>query len=152
MIEIKFDKKKKKKGSKVVKQTSDTPRKNIETSKKLAWFSAVCFAVSIMYSILIFTYGAIQDKMIDYTMLITLITVTGAVFGATTTFYYNKSKSENIFKIRRSFLKLKFLILKVINLLDETRTQTELENELAKIDDGLNESEIVANQDIEYNG
>ena len=85
-------------------------------------------------------------------MLITLITVTGAVFGTTTTFYYNKSKSENIFKIRRSFLKLKFLILKVINSLDETRTQTELENELSKIDDGLNEAEMVANQDVEYNG
>lgn len=127
-------------------------KNQVETSKKLAWFSGICFVLVIMYSILIFTYGTIQDKMIDYTLLITLITVTGTVFGTTTTFYYNKSKSENIFKIRRSFLKLKFLILKVVNLLDETRTQTELENELAKIDDGLNESEIIANQDIEYNG
>lgn len=127
-------------------------KKKIETSKKLAWFSGICFAVAIVYSILIFTYGTLQNTMIDYTMLITLITVTGAVFGATTTFYYNKSKSENIFKIRRSFLKLKFLILKTINSLDEIRTQTELENELAKIDDGLNEAEIIANQDIEYNG
>ena len=127
-------------------------KKRIETSKKLAWFSGICFAVAVVYSVLIFTYGTLQDKMIDYTMPMTLITITGAVFGTTTTFYYNKSKSENIFKIRRSFLKLKFLILKVINSLDETRTQTELENELSKIDDGLNEAEMIANQDIEYNG
>ena len=127
-------------------------KQKTETSKKLAWFSGICFAIAIVYSILIFTYGTLQDKMIDYTILITFITVTGAVFGTTTTFYYNKSKSENIFKIRRSFLKLKFLILKSINSLDEARTQTELENELLKIDDGLNEAEIVANQDIEYNG
>ena len=127
-------------------------KQKMETSKKLAWFSGICFAIAIVYSIFIFTYGTIQDKMIDYTMPITLVTITGAVFGTTTTFYYNKSKAENIFKIRRSFLKLKFLILKVINLLDEARTQTELENELAKIDDGLNEEEIISNQNIEYNG
>lgn len=126
-------------------------KKKIETSKKLAWFSGICFALAIVYSAVMFAYGVLHDKMIDYTVLITFVTVTGAVFGTTTTFYYNKSKAENIFKIRRSFLKLKFLILKVINSLDEIRIQTELESELSKIDDGLNEIEIIANQEIEYN-
>jgi hypothetical protein len=118
----------------------------------LAWFSGICFGLTIVYSILIFTYGTLRDKMIDYTVIMTLITVTGAVFGTTTTFYYNKTKTENSFKIRRSFLKLKFLVLKTINLLDETRIQSELENEFSKIDDGLNETEIIANQEIEYHG
>lgn len=127
-------------------------KNKIETSKKLAWFSGICFGLTIVYSILIFTYGTLHDKMIDYTVIMTLITVTGAVFGTTTTFYYNKTKTENSFKIRRSFLKLKFLVLKTINLLDETRIQSELENEFSKIDDGLNETEIIANQEIEYHG
>lgn len=145
MMLSKYNKKKKDKNTK-------QPKKKVETSKKLAWFSGICFAIAIVYSMLIFTYGAIQDKMIDYTMPITLITVTGAVFGTTTAFYYNKSKTENVFKIRRSFLKLKFLILKVIGLLDDERVQTELENEFSKIEDGLNEAEILANQEITYNG
>ena len=94
-------------------RSENMSKNKIQTSKKLAWFSGICFAITILYGIFIFTYGTIQDKMIDYTMPVTLVTVTGAVFGTTTTFYYNKSKAENIFKIRRSFLKLKFLILKV---------------------------------------
>lgn len=141
-------KKKKKK-----KDTSQklAAKKKAETSKKLAWFSGICFAVAIVYSIAIFTYSIIYDKMCDVTLPVTLLTVTGAVFGTTCAFYYNKSKGENLFKIRRSFLKIKYLILKAIGVLDEMRVQSEIENELSKIDMDFDMEEEKTKEDITYN-
>ena len=119
--------------------------------------------VVLIYSMVIFAYGIFSCKTYgeysaynytatDYTMLITLITVTGATFGTTTAFYYNKSKYENVNKIQRSFLKSKYLILKEINALDECRIQSELENELAKIEYDADNEKSSANQEITYNG
>lgn len=126
--------------------------KKMETSKKLAWFSGVCFAIAIMYSILIFTYCSITGRICDYTMLITLISVTGAVFGTTVAFYYNKARFENTMKLQTASLKSKYLILKDVNLLDEYRTQTELENELSKIECSIDNEKMMSNQEITYNG
>ena len=114
-------------------------KKKMETSKKIALFSGICFAVSLLYSMIIFSYSVVYDKGCDLGFLLTLITVTGGAFATTAAFYYVKSKWENLFKIRRSFLKVKYLILKDVNLLDEYRTQQELEDELAKIDTDIEE-------------
>ena len=127
-------------------------KQKIETSKKLAWFSGICFAIALIYSVLIFTYVTITDKMCDFTLPVTLITVTGAVFGTTCAFYYNKSKGENLFKIKRSYLKIKYLILNIIGALDEGRIQNEIENELAKIDADFDMEEEKIKEDITYNG
>ena len=72
----------------------------METSKKLAWLSGVCFIVALVYSIGVFTYSVLNDISCDFTMLITLITVTGAAFGVTCSMYYNKSRFENTIKIK----------------------------------------------------
>lgn len=138
-------------------------KKKVETSKKIAWLSGICFVVVLIYSMVIFAYGIFSCKtygeyptynytVTDYTMLITLITVTGATFGTTTAFYYSKSKYENVNKIQRSFLKSKYLILKEINALDESRIQSELENELSKIEYDADNEKSLANQEITYNG
>ena len=126
--------------------------KKIETSKKLAYLSGICFVVTLLYSIGIFTYSVVCDKLCDFTMLITLITVTGAAFGTTTAFYYSKAKFENIIKLQKSTLKTKYLILKDINALDEMRVQTELENELFKIESDIGNEKTMSNQEITYNG
>ena len=131
---------------------NNVPKQKMETSKKLAWFSGVCFAIALIYSILIFTYATITDKMCDFTLPVTLITVTGAVFGTTCAFYYNKSKGENLFKIKRSYLKIKYLILNIIGTLDEGRIQHEIENELSKIDADFDMEEEKIKEDITYNG
>ena len=144
MIEVKFEKKQKNK--KVMKSI-----KKMETSKKLAWSSGMCFISAIIYSILIFTYGVVTDKQCDFTMLITLITVTGAVFGMTTAFYYNKARFENCIKIQKSSLKSKYLILKDIQALDDSRVQIELENELSKIESDIDNEKTMSNQEITYN-
>lgn len=123
----------------------------IETSKKLAWFSGICFAIAIIYSITIFTYCSIQDKICDFTMLITLNTVTGTVFGTIVAFYLNKSRFENVIKLQCSSLKSKYLILKDVDLLDKYRVQTELDNELSKIDSVIDDEKTMSNHEITYN-
>jgi predicted DNA-binding transcriptional regulator len=127
-------------------------KNKIENSKKLAWFSGICFALSIIYSFLIFTYGTLQDKMIDYTMIITLITATAAVFGVTMASYMNKGRYENTVKIQSGFLREKYSILKELGVLDNTRAISEIEDEFNEIENDYDNEKSMANQEITYNG
>ena len=90
--------------------------------------------------------------MPDMTVLITLITVTGAAFGVTMATYSNKSRYENVIKEQRATLKMKYLILKDVGALDEYRLQMELENELSKIESDVETEKSAANQEVSYNG
>ena len=63
-----------------------------------------------------------------------------------------RSRYENIIKLQKSTLKTKYLILKDINALDEMRVQTELENELFKIESDIDNEKTMSNQEIIYNG
>ena len=127
-------------------------KKRMETSKKLAWASIICFVATIIYGIVIFTYSIIYDKVFDAGLLVTMVTVTGAAFATTTAFYYNKSRYENLIKLQQSFLKTKYLILKDVQMLDEYRVQTELDTELSKIESNMENESIITNQEITYNG
>ena len=122
----------------------------IETSKKLAWLAGICFLSTIIYSILIFTYSVVTDKACDFTMIITLITITGATFGTTCAFYYNKSKSENLFKMKRSFLKYKYQILSEMHIMTDEYAQSEIETEVNKIECDFDETEDAVEEDITY--
>lgn len=124
----------------------------METSKKLAWLAGICFLVTIVYSILIFTYSVVADKICDFTMLITLITITGAAFGTTCAFYYNKAKGENLFKMKRSFLEYKCQMLREMDALTADYLQEEVENEMQKIESDLEEEEESLDEDITYIG
>lgn len=152
MINFKFGKKKKKKGSKTVKQTSDTPKMKMTNSQRLAWFSGTCFAIAIIYSILIFTYGIFTGSMCDFTMLITLITVAGAVFSVTMVSYASKSRYENVTRIEQGFLREKFSILKELGVLDKSRAVQEIEDEFTEMEDNADNEKHLANQEITYNG
>lgn len=127
-------------------------KKKVETSKKLAWFSGVCFAIAVIYSIIIFTYGAYTGLEYDFTLPITLITVTGAVFGVVMTMYSNKARYENVIKINMSYLKEKYVILKELGVLDNDRATQEIEEELTEIDVDFDNEKSMANQEITYNG
>lgn len=145
MILHKYNKKK-------IKQSQDLPKKKMETSKKLAWFSGICFALSVIYSILIFTYGTWAGVMCDFTLPITLITVTGAVFGVVMATYSNKSRYENTIKIQQGFLREKYSILKEIGVLDNDRAVQEIEEEFTEIENDFDNEKSIANQEITYNG
>lgn len=126
-------------------------KNKIQTSKKLAVFSCICFAVVLVFSMVTFTYCAIMDKTPDMTVLITLITITGGAFGVTMATYSNKSRYENVIKEERKTLKAKYLILKDVGSLDEERLKAEIENELSKIDSDAETEKSASNQEITYN-
>jgi hypothetical protein len=136
------------------KKDKDTKKSNkkMETSKKLAWFSGICFAVAVMYSVLIFAYGIIVGAMCDFALPITLITVTGAVFGVTMVAYNSKSRYENVTKIQKDFLREKYSILKDIGVLDYNRAVMEIEEEFTEIEVNADNEKTMANQEITYNG
>lgn len=123
----------------------------IQTSKKLAVFSCVCFAIAIVFSMIAFAYCAIKDKTPDMTVLITLITVTGGAFGVTIASYSNKSRYENVIKEQRETLKAKYLILKDVGALDEERLRMEIEDELSKIESDAETEKSASNQEVSYN-
>ena len=127
-------------------------KKKIETSKKLAWFSGICFAVAVIYSVLIFAYGVYTNSMCDFTLPITLLTVTGAVFGVTMVAYNSKSRYENVTRIQQNYLREKYAILKELGVLDSSRAITEIEDEFAEMEDNADNEKDSANQEITYNG
>ena len=125
-------------------------KNKIQTSKKLAVFSCVCFAIVLLFSMLAFTYCAIMDKSLDMTVPITLITISGGAFGVTMATYANKSRYENVIKEQRKTLKAKYLILKDVGALDEDRLIAEIEDELAKIESDAENEKAASNQEVSY--
>ena len=124
-------------------------KKKMETSKKIALFSAICFAIALLFSMATFIYESYTGSYSDPTMLIALISVSGATFGTTCAFYYNKAKGENLFKLKKSFLKDKYTLLKEMQMLD---MREEIINEIEEIEYKFDEEENIANQEITYNG
>jgi hypothetical protein len=127
-------------------------KKKVQTSKKLAWFSGICFAVSVIYGILLFTYGVYTNVVCDFTLPITLLTVTGAVFGVTMVAYNNKSRYENVVQIQKSYLREKYTILQELGVLDCSRAISEIEEEFTEIEENADNEKNLANQEITYNG
>lgn len=126
--------------------------KKIETSKKLAYLSGICFVIALVYSMCVFTYSVMNDVSCDFSMLITIITVTGATFGVTCSMYYNKARFENTIKIQQSYLREKYTILKEIGALDCDRAVAEIEEEFAEIEEDTDNEADLANEEITYNG
>jgi hypothetical protein len=127
-------------------------KSKIETSKKLAWFSGICFAIAVVYSVLIFTYGVIVGTMCDFVLPVTLMTVNGAVFGVTMVAYSSKSRYENVTKIQQNYLREKYTILKELGVLDSDRAISEIEDEFTEMEDNADNEKNLANQEITYNG
>ena len=125
-------------------------KKRLETSKKILIFTSICFAIVIAFVVAIFVFSLVLNISLDYTALITLVSVSGGVFGTSAGFYYNKAKAENLYKIKSSYLKIKYLILKDIDALDTSTIQAELQTELDKIECSLDEEESSLNQEITY--
>jgi hypothetical protein len=127
-------------------------KKKTQTSKKLAWFSGICFALAVIYGIVIFTYGVYVGTMCDFTLPITLMTVTGAVFGVTMVAYNSKSRYENVTTIQQNYLREKYTILKELGVLDSSRAISEIEDEFTEIEYNADNEKNLANQEITYNG
>ena len=116
-------------------------KKRMETSKKIILVSGMFFAVAVIYTIISCSIAMIYSSYVDWTSIVTLLTVTGGAFGTACGFYFNKAKSENNYKLRMAFLREKYAILKEIGALDVHRAKLELENEIDTIDNRLIEEE-----------
>lgn len=113
----------------------------METSKKIILVSGIFLAVAVIYTIISCSIAMIYSSYVDWTSIVTLLTVTGGAFGTACGFYFNKAKSENNYKLRMAFLREKYAILKEIGALDVHRAKLELENEIDTIDNRLIEEE-----------
>lgn len=127
-------------------------KNKMETSKKLAWFSGICFAIAVIYSVIIFTYGIYTGAMCDFVLPVTLMTVTGAVFGVTMVAYNSKSRYENVTRIQQNYLREKYTILKELGVLNYDRAITEIEEEFIEMEENADNEKNLANQEITYNG
>lgn len=127
-------------------------KQKMETSKKLAWLSGACFVITLLCSLAAFVYSALYELMFDFTLLMTLMTVTGAVFGVTMVAYNNKSRYENVTKIQKDYLREKYAILKEMGVLDNNRAISEVEEEFAEIEANADNEKSASNQEITYNG
>lgn len=132
---------------KIVKKIS-----TVQTSKKLAWFSGTCFAVAIIYCMITYARGAKDGGLYDTSMLVTLLSTTGAVFGVTMVAYNSKSRYENVVKIQKGYLREKYNILKEMGVLDYSRAVSEIEEEFSDIEETADNEKLLANQEITYNG
>ena len=127
-------------------------KKKLETSKKLALFVSILFAISIIFSMVTYIYMLIRNKECDTAMLVTLITASAAAFSVTEAAYSNKARFENVNKIQQSNLKAKYLLLKDIGAMDEETVKLEIEKVFEEIEDTAEIEKSSANQEITYNG
>ena len=126
--------------------------KKVTCSKRLAWFSAFCFIATIIYGTVMFAYSVFTDTPCDFTLPVTLISVTGAVFGVTMASYANKSRYENVIKLQVGFIKTKYKILKEMGVLDYCRAVQEIEEEFMDTESDIDNEKSMSNQEITYNG
>ena len=108
--------------------------KKMETSKIIVLVTGLGFAVVVAVCLFIFVYCTLSGICFDWTGIVTLLTVSGTVFSTAIATYESKAKAENVNKIKRSFLREKYDILKEIGVLDYSRAQCEIENEINNID------------------
>lgn len=80
--------------------------KKFTTSKQILWMSVILFAITVIIAVL-FSYLGVDTSVFMY-----ILPITGGLAGATVVFYMNKSKMENIFKFKISFLEYKLNLIK----------------------------------------
>lgn len=99
---------------------------NFTTSKKILWVSLLIFTITVVIAI-VFSYKGIDTSVFMY-----ILPLTGGIAGATIVFYMNKSKMENIFKFKISFLEYK------MELIDKNPDKAcIIEEELSSIEEAL---------------
>ena len=70
-------------------------------SKILVFITGVVFLSSILFVAYLYISGKITDAF-DTTAIVTIITVSGAIFGSNLCWYSKKAASENQYKLRMS--------------------------------------------------
>lgn len=113
----------------------------MEFSKKIVIATGVIFSFVVVICLGIFVYCTVSGTVYDWSGIVTLLSVSGAVFGTSSACYYNKSRHDNVYKLRKLMLREKYTILQEIGALDVERARTEIESEIERIDSGLDTAE-----------
>lgn len=82
----------------------DKKEKKITWSKGALLFSGLIFVFVVALVFWLYVSGNIQN-MYDVTLLATVVTVTGGIFGSNLVWYSKKAGSENQYKLRMSMYK-----------------------------------------------
>ena len=72
--------------------------KSFTTTKQVLWVTVLIFVITVALAIW-FSYEGRDTSVFMY-----VLPLTGGIAGATIVFYLNKSKMENIFRFKISFL------------------------------------------------
>ena len=101
--------------------------KKFTTSKKILWVSLLLFIITVALAVW-FSYEGRDTSVFMY-----ILPITGGITGATVVFYLNKSKMENIFRFKISFLEYK------IDLVEKHPEKKEIiDEDLTSVNDSLN--------------
>lgn len=114
----------------------------METSKKFVIFTGIIFVLMLVFCVGSFLYFTLTGVMCDWTLLVTIATVSAAPFATATGFYFSKAKTENKIKLQTAFMKEKYKVLYDMGALDHDRAQTEIEDEITDVEaeiDAINE-------------
>ena len=109
-------------------------KNKMETSKKFVIFTGIIFVLMLIFCVGAFLYFTLADVMCDWTLLVTIATVSAAPFATATGFYFSKAKTENKIKLQTAFMKEKYKVLYDMGALDYERAQTEMEDEISDVE------------------
>ena len=121
----------------------ESKEKRVTTSKLILWATYLLFASQVFVAVLC-TLKAYDTSVFMYT-----IPATAGLAGATTVFYMNKSKMENVFRFKISFLEYK------LDLIDKHPDKAEIiDKDLSSVEEALdtkvdNTMTEAINEDIE---
>ncbi len=121
----------------------ENKEKRVTTSKLILWATYLLFASQVFIAVLC-TLKAYDTSVFMYT-----IPATAGLAGATTVFYMNKSKMENVFRFKISFLEYK------LDLIDKHPDKAEIiDKDLSSVEEALdtkvdNTMTEAINEDIE---
>ena len=104
----------------------ENKEKRVTTSKLILWATYLLFASQVFIAVLC-TLKAYDTSVFMYT-----IPTTAGLAGATTVFYMNKSKMENVFRFKISFLEYK------LDLIDKHPDKAEIiDKDLSSVEEAL---------------
>jgi hypothetical protein len=109
-------------------------KNKIEMSKKFVIFTGVIFVLMLVFCAVAFLYFTLTGVICDWTLLVTVATVSAAPFATATGFYFSKAKTENKIKLQTEFMKEKYKVLYDMGALDFGRAQMEMENEITEVE------------------
>ena len=105
---------------------NDSNEKKFTTSKKILWANFILFIILVSVA-LMFSYEGRDTSIFVYAL-----PIMGGILGATIVFYLNKSKMENVFKFKISFLQYK------LDLIDKHPDKAEIiEQEMSSVESTL---------------